>query len=282
MDGQAALASLLDKIAAKKAAKGLPIPVVQPPLPPTIFQKPAQKTPGEIENVRSKEFELWKTWKTNGMQPEHLEPLLKSLDPIVQKGMNRYRNLEIPQKALEFKHRKLVIDALKSYDPAKGAGIHTHVTYALKQTDRFIKKHQNFARIPENVSRHIGAYDASKAELTDKLGHEPDDLSLAEHSGLSLKMIKTINKSRRKGLIESGGENDVNLARSTHDREMEVALLIYPQLTPEERRVHELSVGLNGNPKLKPGEIAKRLGFDGSKVSKLRRSIVEKMQPYLE
>lgn len=282
-----ALEEVLQKIAArKKATTGSsfspPALPKMPEMPKPAAPAPA-KLPADLTATRSKELDLWHTWKSNGQKPEHLEPLLKSLDPLIQKSVNRYRGqVEIPEKTLEFKHRKLAIDALKTYDPSKGAQIQTHVTWALKKADRFVKQHQNFARIPENVAGKIGKYQAAKSELTEKFGHEPDDISLAEHSGLSLKMVKTINKSLRKGLNQSGGDTDLNLAHSSYDREMEVALLIYPQLTPEERKVHELSVGLNGHPRLKPGEIAKRLGFDGSKVSKLRRSIIEKMQPYLE
>lgn len=282
-----ALSWVLDKIAAKKVTTAPSTALKMPSAPPPMFQTQAQKKvlPQSVDlpGIRTKEMELWHTWKSNGMKPEHLDPLLKSLDKLVQKGMNRYRGqTEIPEKTLEYQHKKLLVKALKTYDPSKGAQLQTHITWALKKTDRFVKQHQNFARIPENVSRYIGKYNASKAELTEKLDHEPDDITLAHHSGLSLKQVKVINKSLRKGLIQSDGDDSLNLTHSVSDREMEVALNIYPLLTPEERKVHELSVGLNGHPKLKPGEIAKKLGFDGSKVSKLRRSIIEKAMPYLE
>jgi len=283
-----ALSWVLDKIAAKKAVTAA-YPVVQkmPFAPPPMFQTPAQKkaaTPQvDLPAVRAKEMELWKTWKENGMKQEHLEPLLKSLNKVVQNGMKRYRGqTEIPEKTLEYKHKKLLVNALKTYDPSRGAQLTTYITLTLKRTDRFVKDHQNFARIPANVSKDIGRYNASKSELTEKLDHEPDDITLAHHSGLSLKQVKVLNKSMRKGLIQSDGDDSLNLTHSVSDREMEVALIIYPLLTPEERKVHELSVGLNGHPRLKPGEIAKKLGFDNSKVSKLRRSIVDKAMPYLE
>jgi DNA-binding CsgD family transcriptional regulator len=65
-------------------------------------------------------------------------------------------------------------------------------------------------------------------------------------------------------------------------REDEVVHLIYHQLTPQERSVHEYTFGLNGKPRLEPGAIAKKLKMDNSKVSKLRTSIFKKMEPHLE
>ena len=58
--------------------------------------------------------------------------------------------------------------------------------------------------------------------------------------------------------------------------------MIHYQLTPQKRLVHEYTFGLFGKPVLKPGQIAKKLKMDGSKVAKLRTSIFNKMKPHLE
>lgn len=279
-----ALQWVLGKIAAAKKSTAKPSPTFSLPKfePPKAATLPVGLPKPDLKVTKAKEVELWKAWKDSGHKPEHLSPLLKSLDPLIQKKVNSYRNrVEIPTSALEFRARELAVDALKKYDPSK-AQMNTYLTTKLKPMDRFVKTHQNMARIPENVARHIGTYNATKAELRDRLGHDPDDVALAEHSGLSMKMVKQLNKSLRKGLVDTGLGEDLSHTPNSYDVDMEVAHLIIPQLTPEERLVHQYSMGLNGNPQLKPGEIAKKLKMDNTKVAKLRSSIFKKMQPYLE
>lgn len=67
----------------------------------------------------------------------------------------------------------------------------------------------------------------------------------------------------------------------THDREMEVALLIQPQLEPEERRILDLWFGLNGNARLTPAKIARRLNMSKEKVEAVQQGILAKMKPHL-
>jgi DNA-binding CsgD family transcriptional regulator len=50
------------------------------------------------------------------------------------------------------------------------------------------------------------------------------------------------------------------------------------RLTPDEHKVWEYTVGAFGKPPLRPAEIAKQLGLNPSKVSRLRKSIRDKMR----
>jgi hypothetical protein len=74
--------------------------------------------------------------------------------------------------------------------------------------------------------------------------------------------------------------DDVQTAVSS-SLDNEVIHLVVPQLSKPELAVHEFTFGLNGKPKLPPGQIAKKLKMDNSKVAKLRTSIWKKMEPHL-
>jgi DNA-binding MarR family transcriptional regulator len=56
--------------------------------------------------------------------------------------------------------------------------------------------------------------------------------------------------------------------------------LIRYQLTPEELLVYEYTIGAGGKPKLRPGEIATKLGMHPTKVSRLRNSITKKIESF--
>lgn len=259
-------------------------PTVTPQLTPEQKRQELRaKQPGEVE--------LWKTYKDSGWHPQHLDPLLKSFTGLINSRINIYKNrVEMPTSAIEHEHKKWFVKALKTYDPKKGAQLNTYITTNLLKAGRYIESNKNFAYISENVSKNIGAFNAFKAEVSDRLGHEPDDRTLHDIAVkekhpklgvLSLKDIKRLGKEQRRGLIETGYEDDLLHPDEIDPREVEVAHYIIPKLTPQERLVHEHTLGLNGKAKLKPGAIAKKLNMDNSKVAKLRSSIWGKMKPYL-
>jgi DNA-directed RNA polymerase specialized sigma subunit len=276
-----ALEWVLAKLAAKRAAKpfSAPKPVLS-----------AEEKKQELKAKQPHELRLWQDYRESGWHPEKLDPLLRSFGGLINSRISLYKNrVEIPTSTIEHVHKKEFVAALKSYDPKKAA-LNTHITNRLKKAGRYIESNKNFAYIPENVSKNIGAFNAFKAELQERLGFEPDDTTLHDEAlkanhpklgALSLKDIKRLNRDQRKGLIQSGHEQDLIRPEELDARELEVAQLIVHQLTPQERLVHEYTLGLNGKEKLAPGQIAKKLKMDNSKVSKLRKAIWTKMAPYL-
>lgn len=267
-----ALEWVLGKLSAAPAVKA-------PAFPKLVSLQEKQR---ELTVKRQNELELWQTWKGSNHDPIHLDPLLKSLNPLIESQSGKYKNrVEIPNAAIDFEHKQRVVDALKTYDPEKGK-LSSWVGNYLKKGNRFILTHQNLARIPENIAQHIGVFNAARADLKDRLGHEPDAMTLAEETGLALKDVKRLAKEQRRALIASGASDDLSPAANFSSREHEVIQLIYHQLSPQERVVHEFTFGLNGRPLMKPGQIAKATGMDGSKVAKLRTAIFNKMKPHLE
>ena len=275
-----ALDWVLDKLAAAKAKR-----------PVQTFPKVTEEQKKEeLKAKRPKEMELWKAYKDSNWHPDHLEPLLKSFSGLIASRVNIFKNrVEVPTSTIEAEHHKWFAKGLKTYDPSK-ASLATHLTRVMKKAGRWIESNKNFAYIPENVSKNIGAFNAYKSNLAERLGHEPDDKTVHDFAVkeqhpklgiLSLRDIKRLNKDQRKGLIQTGHEQDLFSEADVDPRELEVAHLIIPHLTAEELVVHEYTMGLNGKQALKPGAIAKKLKMDNSKVAKLRTAIWKKMKPHL-
>jgi|SRR6267154_3308325 len=271
---------ILEKMGAAKKVKAPPAPKLTPE---------EKKKQQDLSVKRASELELWKTWKKSGFKPVHLEPLMKSLNPLIQKRalLSGKGRVEVPSAAIDFEHKKWAVKALKEWDPKKGASLSTWVTHHLRKVSRFIHNTQNLARITEPLAQKIGAYNAAKSDLTERLGHSPDDNTLHEEllkhptMKFSMKDIKRLNKEIRKSYISGqGGLDDVQSA-VVSSPDNEVIHLVVPQLSIPELAVHEYTFGLNGKPKLAPGAIAKKLKMDNSKVAKLRTSIWKKMEPHL-
>lgn len=282
-DNDGSLSWILEKMsAAKKKAKGSFVPKPQKPL----IDAETKKRQAELAVTRATELDLWKKWKKGGEKPEHLDPLLKSLSRVLYKRANEAGKgrVEVPTAAIDFAHKQQAVNALRSFDPNKGVKLTTWVTTNLKKVSRFIHNTQNLTRITEPLAMKIGTFRAVKADLTERLGHEPDDHSMHEAlvpHGYSMKDIKRLNKEVRKSYVSGqGGLDDVQSALNSSP-DVEVIHLVVPQLSKSELAVHEYTFGLNGKAKLNPGAIAKKLKMDNSKVAKLRTSIWKKMEPHL-
>lgn len=278
MDGELALQYFLEKF----SARGITAP------------QPVHPKPDRSE-LRSKELELWKTWKDSGHKPEHLDPLIKSFAGIIQGRVNKYRTAEVPIAAVEHEVKKEFVKALKEFDPSKGTTLATYVTGNIQKSGRYVDNNKNFARVSSNVGEKLGYFNSMKSQLTEKLGYPPSAQEIHDHlivspheklGRLSMDKIIRYNKDQRRGLISSANDptdlsGKMTSLTGADAREEEVIRLIYPQLTNEEKSVYEYIYGVNGKPALKRGEIAKKMGWDGPKVSKVVASIRKKVLGYL-
>jgi hypothetical protein len=84
----------------------------------------------------------------------------------------------------------------------------------------------------------------------------------------------------RKDMIASQFAEDQDPAELLNSKELEaIHILQYDsRLTPEERTVYEYTWGLNGKPRLQPGQISKQTGIHPSKVSRIRGKITTYVQ----
>jgi hypothetical protein len=64
-------------------------------------------------------------------------------------------------------------------------------------------------------------------------------------------------------------------------RETEILRMIKPQLSSEEALVYEHLIGDGGKEQLRPGQIATKLGWNASKVTRIKNSIADKIKKYM-
>jgi RNA polymerase sigma factor (sigma-70 family) len=223
------------------------------------------------------ELELWRNWKSDPNE-ESLEPLLDSLQNLVQRRINEFQGAAVPQAAMYGMANAAVMKALNSYNPNKGASVATHVNWHLLKVRAFVSKYQNLGRIPEHRTYGITDYKNARDELTQKFGHPPDALSLAEHLKWSVNEVRRMELEDRKDLIASQNLEPDTLPEIESMKDRQVLRYIYQDLTPDERVVFEYSIGMNGKPKLSAGAIARKMGISQPKVSRIRRKIDRKLR----
>lgn len=244
--------------------------------------KSASQPKEQLKSTQRKELELWHNWNNNGRKPQHLKPLYDSYKPMLQREANKFRSVEIPTSALNAELRKQFVNAVKTYDPKRGTQLNTWVQTNLQKSSRFVKTYQNLGKIPEGQISKIREYNQAKETLTNQLGYEPDTQTLADHLKWPTKRVVQLQKEMRQDLPVSGFQHDP--AEVLTPKELEaVHILQYDnRLSPEERSVYEYTFGINGKPRLQPGEIAKKTNIHPSKVSRIRGKLKSYMQEALD
>jgi hypothetical protein len=246
------------------------------------------KTTEEIEKdaaskkeLREKDFRLWNDWKASGEDPNKLRPLLHNLRGTVRSQANRWAGLvDIPPAAVHAEFNKQALNALRTYDPSKGAAVSSWVTTNLQKAKRWITANQNPTRVLEGRVYSTGIFDNAVSTLDDQLGREPTTQELSEYLRWSEPEVARMQAEKRRSLGTAGFEPGYDPTTIMPSRESEILNMIRTELNPEELLVYEYKTGYGGKPQLKSNEIARRMGISPSKVTRVTQSIGRKMEKY--
>ena len=214
-----------------------------------------------------------------GQTPAQMEPLLESLQPLVNKRIRQFKGVPIQSEVLRSEANKKVMHGLRRFDPTK-AQMHTFLTHELKGMKRYVLQHQNLARIVEDRANKIGDYQRSMSTLSDNLGREPTSHEVADHMKVPVRTVTRLSSELRSDLIASGALEDPFIDETPRSRE--VLKLIPYELNPTEMQVFEYLTGYGGKAKLvSTGKIARKLGWSDSKVSQTKATIAAKIREHL-
>ena len=234
--------------------------------------------------LKQEDFLLWQTWNTGGRKPRDLSPLKKQFKGLIRKESNYWASrADLPPASVHAEFNKQFVNAMKTYDPGKGAAMSTWVRNNLRKAHRWISSYQDPTRIAESRYYNIRQFQSVKSALDDQLGREPTSLEIAERLKWPEVEVQRMEAELR-GAIYSGGFGDKDgmgdPTKLTPSREGEVLRLLPYQLSPEQLSVFDYLVGRGGKPKLKSNQIAKRLGLSTSKVSRIKAEIEKQIDEY--
>jgi DNA-directed RNA polymerase specialized sigma subunit len=247
--------------------------------------KSGDKPDGEEEKLRKlrerqeQEVRLWETWNSGGRKKDDLKPLLESFKPMIRSKVSVYKNeVRIPPSAVELEFKLRFVDALKSYNPEKGA-LGTYIYRYLDKGKRFIVENQNIARIPENRAYKRGQFKAAKVELAEDNGTPPTLKELANHLGWSVAEVDRMDRENRDDYLSTEFLDDPS--EIVPSRDEETLRLFKYELAGKERELYEYLTGY-GKPHIdSTSELSKILGLKDYQVSRLKASISKKLSKYV-
>ena len=231
--------------------------------------------PTLLEN-KTKEIELWKNYHETG-NIEARNELLRSMDPLLKKSVNKYVNSGLPRESLETEARTLVANSFKSYDPTKSQ-LNTHATNHLKHLQRFVIEYQNIAKIPENRAIQISKFQNVKSNLNEKLNREPNAMELADELNWSPAEVERMIAENRKDLTMISGEDIFYEDQfRAQDATLEAIWYVYYDVDNEDKKILEYTFGLFGNPKLPISEIAMKIGKTETHILKQYKNLADRI-----
>lgn len=237
------------------------------------------------ETVKEKDERLLQEWKQApaGFDKERrLSALLSNFGGSIGFGLNSFRGAPLPMATMELEAKRIAAEAFNDYSPTAGMSLSSFITTRVKQRlSRYVGTYQNVARLPEHQIQQIGPLREAVADLTSRWNREPTTEELADHLGLPVKHITRLRKNLRQDLMAETGGLDATDTYET-DPDYAKAMMVYYSLNTQEKQAFDFLLGAHGQPRLSASEIATRLKISAGRVSQLKTSIADKVQPYLK
>jgi len=236
---------------------------------------------------KQKDMELFEKWRDTG-DKKYFQKLYRGMRGYLNDAINRSAyGSNIPKAVFEIEAAQQMHDALKRYDPKKGAALQSHVYGAVNnKLKRVNYENQNIARRTERAKAgitQITLFQNEKAFLKEKLGREPSSQELADVMGWSVKQVETMLQEDRRDLSLNADLEDLNIFDDFAAEKDELAMHYY-DMDPEEQNVFDHVWGAHGKEAIlkKNGvdadwtNIARTTGIPEPQVQKIRKRLIRK------
>lgn len=216
----------------------------------------------------------YQTWQAD-QTPMGNAAFLKTIDPIVQKGIQMYGG-ESPLAAS--RGRLMALDAVRKYDP-KRSRLQSHLLNQMQGLRRVSQQQSQVVRVPERILLESQQLRRHTQELSDELGREPSDAELTDKMGVSplrLTKIRSFQPGMSSGQAESADPASGGPAGrlpGRRDAEDLWAEVIYQDLNPMDQIILERTLGMRGHKKMSNQDLAKHLGRSPGAVTQRKAKI---------
>jgi DNA-directed RNA polymerase specialized sigma subunit len=262
------------------------------------FIKDAATSPAKVERAtqrydelrgrRGKELELFHNWNSNGRQPEHLEPLLKSLDPLIRSETSkRMQGLggSIAAPAMKNELRLATMKALESFDPKRGTQLTTHVVNNFMRITDFVAANRNSKYMPrEDVDRYQTFMNA-KTEFAEEHGREPTAFELQQKlpNWRPAHVTKMMRGFGSEAFTDMGTDLEHDVQPEDQLQRVRSAVhLMRTTLTPEEQQFADLHYPAEGVQQKSVSAIAKALKIPEHKAYRIKKRVEGKLAPVIK
>lgn len=216
-------------------------------------------------------------WKKNPNK-RTMSNVIREVDPIISRELTAYKGAINPI-ALKGMAKKIAIDAIKTYDPNKGASLGTHISRQMTRLHRKNYASANAIRLPENLQQGVGGFLRAKEHLEGTLGREPTAAEIADEMNWNIRQVTQLEKQVRNETSSGQLQFDpAHITESVFDSKID---FFYNDLSPQDKLLFEHTTGYGGKKLLSKKEIATKLNISAPRVSQLASQLANKLKRVL-
>jgi len=213
-------------------------------------------------------------WQTS-QDPVDYEPIMKALAPTVSSALTSFGG---GNQKFKVRAHVLAQEAVRSFDPSKGAALPTHVYNNLQTLQREADKRLYAIHVPERTLLDAGRVRRFSAEWMDAHDTEPSIQAIAEGLSINPNRVQAALFGRRETkeskAMSDHGDLAATSARSPEDLWADV---VYFDLDETNKKVFEWVTGYRGAPMIPKTEIARKLKITPAAVSSRLNTIKSKL-----
>ncbi len=242
---------------------------------------------------RQAELENWHRWNDSGRKPEHLEPILTSIQPLIAtEAKKRLLGLggSVPATALRQELRNAALRGIETYDPnhvgptGRKTQLTSHIMTNFQRVTDFVSTMRNAKNNPRALLNQYGPYHNAVSEFTEEHGRDP---SVEEVKSMLPSMSLPDIKRMRRGFgneVFSDFGTDISGDQkhpATLEKIRNAAVLLSSQLSDAERQFVDLHYPSEGK-QLSVEGIAKKLALPKHRVYRIKKLIEKKLSPLVK
>jgi hypothetical protein len=196
------------------------------------------------------------------MKEEEIKKLLTDHKNLIDSEAKKY-STNIPFITAQIEAHRLARQAAESYTPSIGK-FSTHLVNSLKKLSRISTQYGSSVRLPENTQFGINKLNNLEKQLESEFGRPPTTEELADYSGMNIKAVNNILKSKKSMVSFTNMMNTPTIIDSSND---EWATFVYHDLVPNDKIIFEHMTGFGGKKVLEAEQIAKKLKIPHTQVN---------------
>jgi len=240
----------------------------------------------EFRGRRKAETDLWNHWDQTGRKPEHLEPLIKSVEPLIRnEAKKRLQGLggTMPAPALRQELRNSAVKSMETFNPNRGVQLTTHIVNGFMRVTDVVSAMRNPKYSPKPVSDRYGTYQNAVMEFHDEHGRHPTVPELQTLLPWSPKTIKRMQRSFGAEMFtDMGADIDHEQRVEPIQKIRNAAQLMRSTLTAQQQQFVDLHYPEPGQKQLSVTAIAKQLQLPEHRVYRIKKTVEAKLSPMVK
>lgn len=236
--------------------------------------------PRNEENDYDQDYAIWK----ESGDPSHLKTVVDKLDPVIN-GVMKASNIQSP--IVRDRAKMVAAKAVKSFDPTRGAQLHTHVSNQLKRLVSEAPRIQEPFVPSERFRKESNDIRNAMTSFTDRMGRDPTDEELSDITYIPLKKVIRIRTASRarvplSAVEEANDENEggYDVVGSIRSKADDWGEAVYYGLGDLDKLIFMHKTGYRGADKLSNEGIAEKLHLSPQAVSVRARKIQDQLDSY--